>query len=84
MCLGSAKNQMLNWLNNRLIYIDTYYSYKAGNSDVRPYTNNEGANVFIKPITPLYYYIQTADDSNIIPQLLTLPTKNPQMLASST
>lgn len=71
MCLGSAKNQMLNWLNNRLIYIDTYYSYKTGNSDVRPYTNNEGANVFIKPVTPLYYYIQTADDSNIIPQLLT-------------
>lgn len=71
MCLGSAKNQMLNWLNNRLIYVDTYYSYKTGNSDVRPNTNNEGANVFIKPITSLYYYIQTADDSNIIPQLLT-------------
>lgn len=76
MCLGSAKNQMITWLNGRLAYMDSYFSYNVDETKIRPNANIEETISFVKPQSPIYFYVSTADDKDIIPQLLTGQSEN--------
>lgn len=76
MCLGSAKNQMITWLNGRLAYMDTYFSYNSDQTKIRPNANILEASSFVKPLSPVYFYVSAADDEAITPQLLTGQSEN--------